>query len=229
MSWITDPTLTFSLPGQCSPNKQNETRAVLRSAAVGKQWGKSFQWRDFTYSQNFYSPNLNEKNLLQRGKPHIQAAEQPVRGERICVLDHTFLQIPGKKYAPSVTGESIDKTAGVRFLRYSRLAWKMLISPVNLSGSSCYSPLCHPCSMTLSAFSHCIVHMQREICIFTMSSPTGNFPFVFKDNFTNTLCYSGNRRRPQEEKEQPHTLKCHSWVLLCHLEALSIFCASISH
>lgn len=65
----------------------------------------------------------------------------------------------------------------------------MLISPVSVSGSSCYSPPCHHCRAP-SAFSHFIVLMQREMCIFTMSCPTGNFPFAFKDNFTNTLCCS---------------------------------------
>lgn len=88
------------------------------------------------------------------------------RGEN-SVVHHTFLQIPGKKNALSVTGESIDKTAGVRCLSYSRLAWKMLISPVSVSGSSCNFSPSHPCSMTPSAFSHFTVHTQREICILT--------------------------------------------------------------
>lgn len=122
------------------------------------------------------------------------------RGENFCCTSHISADSWGKN-VPPVIGKSTDKTARVRFLSYSRLAGKC-----KSLLWVCQVPAAIPLHAILaawhSAFSHFIAHVQREICIFTMFSPTKNFLFVFKDNCTNTLCSRGERTATYTEMPQ---------------------------
>lgn len=127
-------------------------------------------------------------------KTHIQAAEQPAREERT-----VFLQILGNKYTPSVTQESIDKTAGVRFLSHrcqdvrlalihsnisSPLAWKMLNKPPpHFRFHQQFPPHAilvarHPLIFPTLTIS--VVHIQREMSISPRFSSMWNSFFYLK-------------------------------------------------
>lgn len=141
------------------------------------------------------------------------------RGENFCCTSHISADSWGKN-VPPVIGKSTDKTARVRFLSYSRLAGKC-----KSLLWVCQVPAAIPLHAILAAWHPLPFPTSLPMCkgkfVFSPCSLQQRTSFLYLKTTVLILC-------AQEEKEQPRTLKCHSWGLLWHSEILNIFCTLIS-
>lgn len=130
--------------------------------------------RAYTYSQNFYNPNLNEKNVQLKGEKDTsrQLSGLPERREQnfwstshisvdsceqICPFSNSgvhWQDCRGQIPQPGMWGFKTSSKSLPKPTLSSSLENAELAEPAGVSGCSSNSPVCHPGSMAPSAFSH---------------------------------------------------------------------------